>query len=94
MINVIIMIIILIETNSKIKADHMVELEVIIGIIKILEVGTTLEMTGIEVNMIKVIEETLRRETAHMTEVEASIGIIEEDLVGIEEIVNLGIEED
>ena len=51
-------------------------------------------MIGIEVNIIKVIEETLRTETNHMTEVEAGIEITEEDLAGIEENVDLGIEVD
>ena len=74
------------------KTGHMIEIKVIIGTIRILEVGTTLEMTGIQVNMIKVIEETLSIETGHVTKVEVEIKIIEEDLVGIEETVYLGME--
>ena len=33
-------------------------------------------MTGLEVNIIEVIEETLRKETGHMTEAEVGIEII------------------
>ena len=56
--------------------------------------GTTLEMIGIELNIIEVIQETLRTETGCVAKVEAEIQIIEEDLVGIEETVDLGIEVD
>ena len=62
------------------KAGHLMEIEVIIGTIRISEIGTTLERIGIAGNMIKVIEETLRIETGHMTEVEAGIETTEEDL--------------
>ena len=51
------------------KAGNMFKTKVIIGTIRIFEVGTTLEIIGIEVNIIEVIEETLRTETGHMTEV-------------------------
>ena len=40
------------------------------------------------------IEETLRIETGHMTGVDVGIEIIEEDLVGVEETVDLGIKVD
>ena len=59
------------------KVGHMIEIEVIIRTLRILEAGTTLEMIGIEVNMIEVIAATLRTETGHMTEVEVSIETIE-----------------
>ena len=73
------------------KASYMIKIEVKAGIIRTSEVGTTLENTGIEVNIIEVIAETLRIETGHVTEVEARIEVIVEDLGGIEEIVDLGI---
>ena len=38
----------------------MIETKVIIGTIRIFEVGTTLDMIGIEVNRIKLMAETLR----------------------------------
>ena len=76
------------------KAGHMIEIEETIGTIRILEVGTTLERIGIELNIIKVTEETLRIETGHITEVEAGIEVIEEDLAGTEETVDLEIEVD
>ena len=62
------------------RAGHMIEIKVTIGTMRILEVGTTSEMTAIEVNVIEVIEETLRTETGYVTEEEAGIEIIEEDL--------------
>ena len=49
-----------IEKDSMTKAGHMIKAEVIIGTIRTSEVGTTLEMIGIEVNIIEVIEEILR----------------------------------
>ena len=52
------MITIKIETDSMTKAGYMTEIEVTIGTIRISEVGTTLEMIGIEVNVVNVIEET------------------------------------
>ena len=51
-------------------------------------------MIRIEVNIIEGIEDTLRMETGHITEVDARIAIIKEDIVGIEETVDLGIEVD
>ena len=59
------------------------------GTIRISEEGTTLEIIGIEVNIIEMIEETSRTEIGS-----SRIKAIEEDLVGIEETVNLGIEVD
>ena len=53
------------------KADDIIQREIIIGTIRISNVGTTLEMIGINVNIMEVIEETLRIETSHMIEVEA-----------------------
>ena len=67
-----------IETDVRKKAGHMIKIEVIIGTIKISEVGTALEMVGMEVNMINVIEETLRMGAGNMIEVESGIEIIEE----------------
>ena len=49
---------------------------------------------GIEVNIIKVIEETLRIETGHIKEVEVRIGITEENVVQIEEKVDLELDVD
>ena len=73
------------------RAGHLIEIEVIIGTIIISEIGTILEVIGIEVNIIQVIEETLRIETGHMIEDEVGIETIEEDLVRIQETVDLGI---
>ena len=42
------------------KAGHMIKVEVTIGICRTLEVGTTSEMTGIEINITEVIKETVR----------------------------------
>ena len=78
----------------------MIDVEVIIGTIRISMVGTiqnfrgrnNLEMIGREVHIIEMIEETLRIETGHMREVEAEAEIIEEDVVGTEEAMDLGIE--
>ena len=42
-----------IETESMTKTGHMIKVEVIIGIIRTSMVGAPLEMTGIEVNIIK-----------------------------------------
>ena len=42
------------------KAGHMIETEDLIGKIRISEVGTTLEMIGIQVNIKKLIEETFK----------------------------------
>ena len=69
------------ETESMIKSGHAIEIECIIGTIRILVAGTLLEMIEIEV-----IEETLRTVTYHMIEAETGIEIIEEDTVGIEEV--------
>ena len=71
--------------DSMIKAGHTMEIEVMIGTIQILEAGTTLNMIGIQINIIQMIEEPLRKETGHMIEAESEIEIIEEDLVGIED---------
>ena len=79
MINIII---IKIETDSMTKAGHMLKIEVIRGTIRISEVETTLEIIGIEVNIIAVIEEALKKDTCYMKEVETGIEITEEDLVG------------
>ena len=38
------------------KASYMIEIEVILGTIRISEAGTTLSMTGIEVNMIELLK--------------------------------------
>ena len=46
------------------------------GAIRILEAGTSLEMIGVMVNIIKVIEETFRTETGHMIEAEGGIEAI------------------
>ena len=51
------------ETDSLEKAGYVIEIEVIIGIIRSSEAGTSLEMTGIEINIIEVIKETLKIET-------------------------------
>ena len=51
----------------------MIEAEFILDIIRISEVGTTLEMIGIEVNVVEMIEEILRLKTDHMTEAEVEI---------------------
>ena len=48
-------------------------------------------MIEIEVNMAAVMADTLKIETSHITEVETGIEKIEKDVVGTEEIVNLGI---
>ena len=61
-------------------AGHMIKIEVIIGALIPAEEGTTLEMTGIRVNIIKMTAGTLRIETCHMTEVEEGINMIREDL--------------
>ena len=79
-----------IEKGSITKAGHLTKGEVIIGIIRTLQVGATIKMAGIEVNIIQVIKETLRIETGHMTELEAGIEKIQQDIGGIEEIVDLG----
>ena len=60
-----------------IKAGHIMQIEVIIGTIRLLEARTTIEMVEIEVNIIEVIEETLRTETGHMIEAEAGMETIE-----------------
>ena len=52
------------------NAGNFIKVKVIIGTIRISEVGTILEMMGIEVNLIEVIEETLRIKTDHIIEVE------------------------
>ena len=83
-----------IETDWMKQAGHMIEIEVIIGTIRILEIGSTLEMIEIEVNIIGVIKETLRMEIGHMTKEEVGIKVMEEDLVGKEQTVDLGIEVD
>ena len=86
--------IIKIETDSLIQTDHIIEIKVNIGTIRILETGTTLEVIGIEVNILQVIGETWRTERGHVIEVDAGIDIIEEDPVGTEETAHLGMEED
>ena len=72
------------------KTGYGMELEFIMGTIRILEVGTILEMIGIEVDTIEVIEETLRTEKGDMMEVETGIETTEEYIVGIEETMDLG----
>ena len=73
----------------------MIKIEAIIGTIRILEVGTTLYMIGIDVNMIKVIEATLQIETGQMIEIEVGLEIIkEDDFAGLEQTMDLGIELD
>ena len=47
------------------KAGYTIKIEVTIEKMRILEIGTMLEMTGIEVNMIEVIEETLSTELSY-----------------------------
>ena len=54
------------------------------------EVRTTLEMTGVDINIVEVIEETLRIETGHTIDAEAGIKLIVEDLEEVEERVDLG----
>ena len=46
------------------KAGHMIAIEVIIRTIRILEVGTMLEMIGIGINIIEVIEIFKDRDTS------------------------------
>ena len=76
------------------NASHMLKIEVIIRTTRISEAVTILEMIGIEINIIKVIEETFSTDTGHITEIEAGIEMIEEELVGIEETMDLGMEAD
>ena len=79
--------------NNKNRIDSMTEASHMIkGIIKTLAELPTLEMRGIEVNIIEVIEETLRIEPGHIIDLEVGIEIIDEDLLGMEETVDLGIE--
>ena len=49
------------------RVGHIIKIERIIGIIRILEVGTTSNMIGKEINMSEVTGESLRIETGHMT---------------------------
>ena len=58
----------------------MIKVEVVIGTIRTSEVEATLEMIGVEVNIVEVKGASLRIETGHMTEVEAGIDMIEKDL--------------
>ena len=81
----------IIETDSMTKAGIMRKVEVIIGIIRTSEVGTTLEMVGIEVDIMEVSKEILRIERGHITEVEAGIKMTGEDLGGIDEIVDIEV---
>ena len=53
-----------------------------------------LEMIGLEVNIIEVLEDMLRIKTGHMTEVKVRIEIMEKALVEMEETVDLRIEVD
>ena len=76
--------IIKIETDCMIEAGHMIEIKVIIGTIRILEEGTVLEMIGIEVNIIHIIEEHLRTDTDHTIEAKVEIETIKEDPVGVD----------
>ena len=76
------------------KLGHIIKIKVIVGTIRISEVGKALQMIGMKANIIEVIKEMLRIEKGHMTEVDIGIEIIEEDLVEKEEIVNLEIEVD
>ena len=75
------------------KAVHMIKEEVIIGNIRISEIGITLRDDW---NIGKYNRGDTRNfkdiDIGHMTEVESEIERIEEDLVGIEETVDLGIE--
>ena len=48
-------------------------------------------MIGIEVSIIGVIKEAFRTETGHMTKVKVGMEILEENLIGIEKTVHLGI---
>ena len=57
------------------NAGHMIEIEAILGTIRISEVGITLEMIGIK--------------KSHMIEEEAGVEIIQEDLEGIEDTEDL-----
>ena len=65
-----------------IETDSTGEAVVIIGIIRATEAGTTLEVTGIEV---EVKERTVRTKRVHMTGTEVRIEITVEDLGGVEE---------
>ena len=81
-----------IETDSMTKAGHVIKVDAIKCTIRTSEVGTTLEIIVIEVNIVKVIGRTLRIEKDHMTEAESEIEVIVEDLGGAEERVDLEIE--
>ena len=59
------------ETDPMPKADHMIKVEVIIGTVRTLEVGVTIKIIGLGVNIVEMIEGTLRIETGHVTEAEA-----------------------
>ena len=57
-------------------AGHMIKRKVTIRTIRISVVETTLEMIRIEINKIKMIEETSWKETGHITQAEVGIEII------------------
>ena len=69
-----------IETDSKTKAGHMVKVEFIIGTITTLEVGVTIEIIGIQINIVEVIRRTLMIEMGLMREAEAWIEMKVKDL--------------
>ena len=60
----------MIKVITTIDLDSMKEEEVIIGTIRTLEVGTTLEIRGMKVSMVVMIEGTLRIKKVHKIEVE------------------------
>ena len=70
----------------------MMKVEDIIGQIETLEVEVTIEIIGIEVNIVDVKGRTLRIETGHMIESEVGMEMTVEDLGGEEERMNLEIE--
>ena len=76
------------------KADHTIKIEYIMGKIRTFQAGATLEMIGIEINILQVRGETLRPKTGHIIEAEAVIEITEEYLTGLEETADLGIKVD
>ena len=74
------------------KASHMIKVEVIIGTLRTLDMGVTINVIVTEVNINEVIEGNLRIEQCHMTEAKAGIQMIIEDLGEAEETVDLEIE--
>ena len=57
----------------------MIKVEVITATIRTLEVGVTLDIPEIKVNIVEVIEGISRIETGHKTETEAGIEMVAED---------------